>query len=154
MITVYTATYNRAYVLEDLYNSLIRQTNQNFDWLIIDDGSQDNTHKLVSKWEKESKIKITYKFQENKGKMEALNLAHDLICRELNVCVDSDDYLVDDAIEIILSEWETVKGNKKIAGLVGLDVFKTGEVVGTKFPEDLKYQRPEAQPVRLLQYFR
>ena len=141
MITVYTATYNRAYVLEDLYNSLIRQTNQNFDWLIIDDGSQDNTRELVSKWIEDDLIKITYKFQNNKGKMEALNFAHDLISRELNVCVDSDDYLADDAIEIILSEWEKVKGNKKIAGLVGLDVFKTGEVVGTKFPEDLKYSK-------------
>jgi len=141
MITVYTATYNRAYVLENLYNSLLRQSNQSFEWLIIDDGSQDNTHKLVSKWIKDDKIKITYKFQQNKGKMEALNLAHDLISSELNVCVDSDDYLVDDAIEIILCEWEKVKSNKKIAGIVGLDVFKTGEVVGTKFPEDLKYSK-------------
>ena len=73
MITVYTATYNRAYVLENLYNSLLRQSNQSFEWLIIDDGSQDNTHKLVSKWIKDDKIKITYKFQQNKGKMEALN---------------------------------------------------------------------------------
>ena len=141
MITVYTPTFNRAYVLENLYNSLIRQTVQNFDWLIIDDGSNDNTRELVSKWIEDDLIKITYKFQNNKGKMEALNFAHDLISRELNVCVDSDDYLVDDAIEIILSEWEKVKGNKKIAGLVGLDVFKTGEVVGTKFPEDLKYSK-------------
>jgi len=141
MITVYTATFNRGYIISNLYNSLLRQSNQNFEWLIIDDGSQDDTYQLVLKWIKDGKIKIRYEFQNNKGKMEALNFAHDLISSELNVCVDSDDYLVDDAIEIILSEWEKVKGNKKIAGLVGLDVFKTGEVVGTKFPEDLKYSK-------------
>jgi glycosyltransferase involved in cell wall biosynthesis len=141
MITVYTPTYNRGFIISNLYNSLLRQSNQNFEWLIIDDGSEDNTHQLVSQWIEEDKIKIRYFHQENKGKMEALNLAHDLIETELNVCIDSDDYLVDVAIEIILSEWEKVKGNKKIAGLVGLDVFKTGEVVGTKFPEDLKYSK-------------
>lgn len=141
MITVYTPTFNRGYILSNLYYSLLRQTNQNFEWLIIDDGSKDNTRELVSKWIEDNKIKITYKYQENKGKMEALNFAHDLICSELNVCVDSDDFLVDDAIEIILDEWKKVRGNKKIAGLVGLDVFKSGEVVGTKFPEDLKYSK-------------
>jgi glycosyltransferase involved in cell wall biosynthesis len=141
MITIYTPTYNRAYRLPDLYQSLLRQTDQNFEWLIIDDGSQDETCQLVSKWIKDDKIKIRYQFQKNKGKMEALNFAHDLISSELNVCVDSDDYLVDDAIEIIYNKWEKVKDNKKIAGIVGLDVFKNGEVVGTKFPEDLVYSK-------------
>ena len=141
MITVYTPTYNRGYIISNLYNSLLRQSNQNFEWSIIDDGSKDETCQLVSKWIKDDNIKIRYEYQENKGKMEALNLAHDLISSELNVCVDSDDYLVDDAIETIYNEWYKVKDNKKVAGIVGLDVFKNGEVVGTRFPKDLVYSK-------------
>lgn len=140
MITVYTPTYNRAYRLPDLYQSLIRQSNQNFKWLVLDDGSTDDTRELVNSWIKENKIDITYYYHENKGKQETVNKAHALIISDLNVCVDSDDYLVDDAIEIILREWSYVNSND-IAGIVGLDIYKNDKIVGSKFPENLKYSK-------------
>ena len=139
-ITVYTPTYNRAYCLDNLYQSLLRQTNKSFQWLVIDDGSTDNTQKLVNNWIANNKLPIIYKCQINKGKQEAVNLAHYLIDTELNVCVDSDDYLTDSAIEIILSKWDELE-QEDVAGIVGLDSFQDRRIVGTKFPANLKYAR-------------
>ena len=139
MITVYTTTFNRAYLLHKLYNSLVDQSSKHFEWLIVDDGSYDNTKKIVNDWIKQNKIKIRYYFQKNKGKMEAINLAHSLINNEICVNVDSDDYLPSDAIEIICSEWKTIRHDKKVAGIVGLDIYENNSVVGDKFPHDLKY---------------
>ena len=100
-ITVYTPTYNRAYRLPDLYESLLRQTDRRFEWLIVDDGSTDDTKELVATWIQEQKIPIRYFFQENKGKQEACNWAHSLLETELHTCVDSDDYLCDNALSLI-----------------------------------------------------
>lgn len=137
-LTIFTPTYNRAYCLNQCYESLIRQTNQNFIWLIIDDGSSDNTKELVNSWIAENKISIQYHFQENKGMHGAHNTAYDLVETELNVCIDSDDFMPDDAVESILSFWEKQNDKEKIAGLVGLDSYKNGEIIGKKFPPNLK----------------
>ncbi len=137
-ITVFTPTYNRAYCLDQCYQSLIRQTNQDFLWLIIDDGSTDNTEELVNSWIKENKIAIKYHFQENLGMHGGHNAAYRIIDTELNVCIDSDDFMPDDAVEKILSNWEAVKDNQKLAGLVGLDADQTGKIIGSKMPDDLK----------------
>ena len=140
-ITVYTPTFNRAYCLPQLYNSLLNQTVNDFVWLIIDDGSTDNTEEIVKIWIKQSPFKILYFKQINEGKMEKVNFAHQFIDTELNMCVDSDDYLLNDSIEIILKEWEKIKFNQNIAGMVGLDVFKDHTVVGTKFPENISISK-------------
>lgn len=139
-ITVYTPTYNRAYCLHQLYESLKRQTCSidDFQWLIVDDGSTDNTEELVKKWQSEASFKLVYHKQKNEGKMAKLNFIHQIVDTELCTCVDSDDYLVDDGVELILSEWNKVKHNQTIAGLVGLDVYKNGKIVGTEFPKDLE----------------
>lgn len=137
-LTIFTPTYNRAYCLNQCYESLVRQTNQNFIWLIIDDGSSDNTKELVNSWIAENKISIQYHFQENKGMHGAHNTAYDLVETELNVCIDSDDFMPDDAVESILSFWEKQNDKEKIAGLVGLDSYKNGEIIGKKFPPNLK----------------
>lgn len=136
-LTVFTPTFNRAYCLHQVYNSLLRQTNKNFLWLIIDDGSSDNTEELVKNWIMENKIEIQYVFQENQGMHGAYNTAYENIDTELNVCIDSDDFMPDDAIENIHNFWEKY-GNEKYAGLVGLDAYFNGEIIGKKFPEDLK----------------
>lgn len=140
MLTVYTPTYNRAYRLPDLYQSLLRQTNPKFKWLVLDDGSTDNTKKLVTSWINENKINISYHFHENRGKQETVNVAHNLINTELNMCVDSDDFLVNNAVELILKEWDKIDSNL-IAGIVGLDIYLNHEVVGTKFPDKIEYLR-------------
>src|SRR5690606_33371174 len=140
-LTIYTPTYNRAYCLPQLYNSLNSQTLQDFIWLVIDDGSTDNTKELIDDWIKSSRFEIIYFRQQNEGKMEKVNFAHNFIFTELNMCVDSDDYLLDNAVEIILNEWGKVSSNSKIAGMVGLDIFKDGSIVGQKFPDNLNFSK-------------
>jgi glycosyltransferase involved in cell wall biosynthesis len=136
-LTVFTPTYNRAYCLHQLYESLVRQTSQDFIWLIIDDGSSDNTKELVDSWINENKIEIQYQYKENGGMHTGHNLAYDLIETELNVCIDSDDYMTDDAVEKILTFWKE-NGNENCGGIYALDIDKKGVITGEKFPDDLK----------------
>ena len=104
ILTVFTPTYNRAYTLHKCYESLRRQTNKGFVWLIIDDGSTDNTKELVDSWLKnDNGFEIRYAYKENGGMHTGHNKAYELIDTELNVCIDSDDYMPDDAVEGILS---------------------------------------------------
>ncbi|UMB55461.1 glycosyltransferase family 2 protein [Lutibacter sp. A64] len=138
LVTVFTPTYNRAFCLGQLYESLLKQTATNFCWLIIDDGSTDTTKELVATWIAEHKIEINYVFQENQGMHGAHNTAYSLITTELNVCVDSDDYMPNNAIELILNTWESVKHKNTIAGIVGLDCDTKNNSIGTKFPESVK----------------
>ncbi|WP_430813436.1 glycosyltransferase family 2 protein [Carboxylicivirga sp. RSCT41] len=137
-LTVFTPSFNRAYLLPNLYNSLVRQTSKDFAWLIVDDGSSDGTEELVQKWIDENKVEILYKYQDNLGMHGAHNTAYELIETELNVCIDSDDYMPDNAVELILDTWSKNKDDK-YAGILGLDCYKNGQVVSSrKFPEELK----------------
>lgn len=135
-ITVYTPTFNRAYTLERAYQALCRQTCKDFEWLIIDDGSTDNTKQIVEEWITEGKIPITYYYQDNSGVNVARNKAIELISTELNICVDSDDYLTDDAIELLITTWKnrTVLNS---CGIIGYDVFQSGEYACDLFPESI-----------------
>ncbi|EZH75316.1 beta-glycosyltransferase [Aquimarina atlantica] len=137
-ITVFTPTYNRAYCLHKCYESLIKQSNQDFVWLIIDDGSTDTTEELVASWIKENKIDIIYHYQENLGMHGGHNAAYRLIETTLNLCIDSDDCMAENAIEKILNSWETIKDKPEYAGLVGLDADESGAIIGTKIPENIK----------------
>ncbi len=136
-LTVFTPTFNRAYCLDQLYQSLCNQSNQDFLWLVIDDGSSDNTKDLLASWQNEQKIAIQYVYKENGGMHTGHNTAYNHITSPINTCIDSDDAMPNNAVEEILKAYEDIKNNPKIAGIVGLDVFKTGAVVGTQFPEDL-----------------
>ena len=100
-ITVFTPAYNRAYCLARVYESLLKQTNQNFVWLIVDDGSTDNTKELVAGWVKEQKLVIKYIYKANGGMHTAHNAAYKNIDTELNVCIDSDDFMPISAIQNI-----------------------------------------------------
>ena len=133
-LTVFSPTYNRADTLHLCYESLCRQTCRDFEWLVIDDGSTDGTRELVEGWQHEKKIPITYFYQENQGMHGAHNAAYRLIHTELNTCIDSDDYMPDDAVEIIVNFWKQ-HGNKEVAGIIALDVDFSGNLIGTKFPE-------------------
>ncbi len=112
------------------------QTNKNFIWLIIDDGSTDNTKELVSKWMKEESIHIIYHWQENQGMHGAHNTAYQLIDTELNVCIDSDDYMPEDAIEKILTFWAE-HGSSKVSGIIGLDANTKGDTIGSRLPDNI-----------------
>lgn len=135
-ITVFTPTFNRAFCLHQVYESLLRQTNPKFKWLVIDDGSSDNTEEIVNDWIKEGKIKIVYIYQENQGMHGVYNTAYKNIDTELNICIDSDDYLADNTIDLIHRKWEEY-GSNQYAGLVGLDAKFSGKIIGSRFPESL-----------------
>ena len=136
-LTVFTPTYNRAHTIGRTYESLCRQTSKDFCWLVVDDGSVDNTKELVGKWIKEDKIPIRYIYQQNQGMHGAHNTAYRNIDTELNTCIDSDDYMPDDAVEKIISFWKKY-GSKKYAGIIGLDATSDGKLIGEPFPEELK----------------
>lgn len=106
-LTVFTPTYNRAYILENLYRSLQKQTSRDFEWLVVDDGSTDETESLFAIWmAEENPFPIRYYKKENGGKCRAINFGLTLAKGELFFNVDSDDYLTEDAVEKIL-RWES-----------------------------------------------
>ena len=135
-LTIFTPAYNRAHTLPRTYHSLCRQTCKDFEWLIIDDGSTDNTKALVEQWQQENKIPIRYIYQENQGMHGAHNTAYRNITTELNTCIDSDDWMPDDAVEKIIQFWKE-KGSNNYAGIIGLDAYESGKIVGSPFPDNL-----------------
>ena len=135
-LTIFTPTYNRAHTIERTYHSLCRQSCKEFDWLIIDDGSTDNTASIVKAWVAENKIPIRYVYKENGGLYTGYNVAYSLIESELCVCVDSDDYMPDDAVEKIYKCW-IERGGEQYAGLIGLDFHLDGTPIGGHFPTGL-----------------
>lgn len=124
-VTIFTPTYNRRYILHELYNSLKRQTKKDFEWLIVDDGSSDNTIDLVNKWIEEKDIKIEYYYVKNGGKQRAINYGLDKAKGELFFVVDSDDYLSDNAIEKII-DWEKEIPSRGYCGFAGNWATKDG----------------------------
>ena len=133
-LTVFTPTYNRAYILQRCYESLVRQTSKDFIWLIIDDGSTDNTKSLVDQWIKEkNEFEIKYVYKENGGMHTGHNKAYELIDTELNVCIDSDDFMPDNSVELIVDFWSKY-GSNRYSGIVSLDNDDKGNIIGTKLP--------------------
>lgn len=118
-ITVLTATYNREHLLPQLYESINRnyESYSDFEWIIMDDGSVDDTKKIVSKWMKESKYKIEYHYQKNQGKMKAINNGLQYVNGDIVVEMDSDDYFLDDAFKTINEDYEKLN-NEHIYGII------------------------------------
>lgn len=119
-ITIFTPTYNRAYILGQLYRSIQKQTFRDFEWLIVDDGSTDNTEYLVNEWQKDANdFPIRYYKKDNGGKYRAINYALELAQGELFFTMDSDDYLSENALRRI-AYWENTINNKHdYAGVAG-----------------------------------
>lgn len=137
-ITIFTPTYNRREKLKRCYNSLVNQTNKSFEWIIVDDGSVDNTDELVNLWITENKIDLKYFKQENSGKMIAHNKGVQNALGNIFVCLDSDDYLKENTVEEILKVWNEID-NSKCVGIVSLKIFENYKPVGTTMPNNLKY---------------
>ena len=137
LLTVFTPAYNRARTLIRTYESLCAQDCKEFIWLIVDDGSVDNTRELVRNWKsKDNGFEIQYIYKENGGMHTAHNVAYENIHTELNVCIDSDDCMAEGAVRAILDKWESVK-DKGYAGIIGLDSDMNGNIVGNGFSADL-----------------
>lgn len=154
-LTVFTPAYNRAQTIGRTYKSLCAQTNHDFEWLVVDDGSTDNTKDLIMSYLTNVRqngdsefcgqsveapwLKVRYIYQENQGMHGAHNTAYDAIQTELNTCIDSDDYMPNDAVENILNLWQSLTDFEKrqYAGILALDVEdKTLKVIGAELPKD------------------
>ena len=153
-LTIFTPTYNRVKLLNRGYLALCSQTSFDFCWLIIDDGSTDSTSDLVKSWLIPESIsylkdgfigfsmdapclKIRYCYKENGGLHTGYNKAIELIETELCVCIDSDDFMPENAVEKIVHFWKQ-KGNPNVAGILGLDFFLDGKPIGGYFPEGIE----------------
>lgn len=134
-LTVFTPTYNRINLLKRCYDSMKRQTNQEFIWMVIDDGSTDRTQDVVEEWKlEEHGFDIEYYYKENGGLHTAYNEAIAHIITQLCVCVDSDDFMPDDAIERILKFWKKNESDN-YAGIIGLDSYLNGQIIGDFLPK-------------------
>ena len=133
--TIFTPTFNRKELLEKLYKSLQKQTYKDFEWLIIDDGSDDGTKEKAEEFLSEKKLDIKYYFKENGGKQRAYNFATDKANGELFICLDSDDEYVENGLETILKYWKKYEKNNNIAGMGYLSTYPNREVIGSSFPE-------------------
>ncbi|MFQ7001962.1 MAG: glycosyltransferase family A protein [Clostridium sp.] len=136
LVTIFTTTYNRAELLKRLYESLKEQSDKDFEWIIVDDGSKDNTKEVVQGFIKEKIIPIKYLKKENEGKHIAINVGCDMAEGELFFIVDSDDYIPKEAIEEVKRDWKKYRNNTGIAGLVYLKAWKNGNLMGRKFEKD------------------
>lgn len=136
-ITVFTPSYNRAYILPKLYKSLRQQTCKDFEWLIVDDGSTDNTEHLVASWLLEADISIRYIRQENAGKHFAINRGVAEAQGELFLIVDSDDHLTSDAIQILCERFAEIAKDERFAGISGVRVDFKGKRIGDLLPIDV-----------------
>lgn len=135
-ITVFTPTYNRAYRLEKLYKSLQSQTFKDFEWVVVDDGSTDNTQDLFSSFmAQNNSFDINYIKTENGGKHRAINRGVSEARGELFYIVDSDDYLPDDALETIDTIEKTIPEQEKcnFGGVCGQKGFEGGNAIGNSF---------------------
>lgn len=135
MITVFTPTYNRRKELEGLYASLINQTDYDFEWLIVDDGSKDDTKKFINKIIKENKINVRYIYKENGGKQSAYNRGLEEAKGDIFLCIDSDDILDKKAIKTIKLDFKKI--TKKSAGYAYVQgyISDRNKIIGTDFGE-------------------
>lgn len=138
VFSVATPSYNRGHVLQRVYDSLCAQSFTAFEWIIIDDGSTDNTGALVRAWAAQAPFEIRYYYQENQHKKVAINYAVAEARGRFIVIADSDDEILPDALQHLHDAWERIPEEQKdmFVGVTGLCIEETGQIVGNLFPED------------------
>lgn len=138
-ITILTPTYNRASLLPRLFDSLLRQTNKAFEWIVVDDGSTDDTREVVANLKEKcgGAFPMGYVYKANGGKHMAINIGAERARGELLFIADSDDLLTDDALETVENSWHDISDDKSFAGIAGLDItMDTREVIGSGLPQE------------------
>lgn len=130
-ITVFTATYNRAHLLERVWKSLVEQRFDGMEWVVVDDGSVDGTREVVDGLKRKSGFDVVYMWKENGGKHTAINEGVRMARGDLFVMVDSDDVLEVGALENIWNTWSRVEDKKRIGGVAGLMRGSDGVRIGT-----------------------
>jgi len=136
-LTIFTPAYNRCDLLCRLYKSLLNQTNKSFEWLIVDDGSSDNTKNVVESWTEAGLINIRYIYQNNGGKYKAFNKGVKEADTELFFCVDSDDFVTDNAVEIILTAWKKHKNDSSLSGILAVKVDQNKKRLSDMLPQGI-----------------
>lgn len=134
-LSIITPTFNRGKLLERLYLSLESQTNKNFDWIVVDDGSTDDTESIISKF-KPGDFDILYLKKNNGGKHTALNFAIERCSSDVCLIVDSDDMLLPAAVDFFISQWDIYYSDKDVAAISALCIDSSGTVVGDLFPKN------------------
>lgn len=129
-ITVFTPTYNRGHLLNDLFSSLYKQDFDDFEWLIVDDGSEDSTEEIIRSYMSDTKFPIRFYRTQNGGKHRAINFAVERAAGELFFIVDSDDRITPNALNIVWAEYQKVAGLAEFAGVCGLKVYPDGSKIG------------------------
>ena len=140
MISIVTATYNREKLLKRLYNSLCKQESKLFEWIVIDDGSIDNTENLITEFKNENTINIIYLKKVNGGKHTALNLGIELANFPYIFFVDSDDVLPENSIKTIIDKIGKISlrsDYKNLAGICGDKAHLDGQVVGSVLEDEI-----------------
>ena len=139
MITVFTPSYNRKNELKKLYDSLLKQDNKDFEWLIVDDGSSDDTGSYIKKIKKDNKININYIYKENGGKQSAYNMGLDKAKGNIFLCIDSDDILKKNILNIIENDFKKIIKDEDIAGVMYIQSYikDKNKIIGTSFPKEL-----------------
>ncbi len=133
MVTVFTPTYNRKKELENLYKSLVKQTDKDFEWLIVDDGSKDETEKFINKLIRENKINIRYVYKENGGKQSAYNVGLGETLGDVFVCIDSDDILDSKAVEVIKNDFKKLENDSCGYAYLQGYISDKNKIIGTDF---------------------
>lgn len=149
-LTIFTPVFNRAHCIGQCYQSMRRQKNQNFVWIIVDDGSTDHLEDVVRPWLEEGaqEFQVLFFRKQNGGLASAYNAALSHVKTDYWVCIDSDDWLADDAVDIIYDAIRRSEaGQMRISGFVGLDALPDGKICGGPFPDvetaslmDLKFR--------------
>lgn len=135
-VTIITPTYNRADKLPRLYNSLQNQTFKEIVWLIMDDGSTDDTKDLVRKWQLEGKLEIDYHYHANVHKVITMFRGFDLVKTDYHFRVDSDDELPSDSVEILYNHMLSIQDDPEFCAVIGRLKDQSGNINGTDFPEN------------------
>lgn len=138
-LTVFTPTFNRAQTLPRVFESLMRQSSRDFCWLVIDDGSTDETRELITSWKVTAPFQIDYIYQPNQGKHNAHNAAVQHARTELFLIMDSDDELLPTGVEVVVSAWRSMSSpeRKAIAGIWTRCRNSKGEMIGGQFCQEV-----------------
>jgi len=137
--TVFTPTYNRAHLIHRVYESLQKQTFRDFEWLIVDDGSSDNTKEVIEQFKQIANFPIRYIYQENGGKHRAFNRGVKEAQGEFFLTADSDDWFLDNALEKLKKYWDMIPEEEKehFSAVTGLCEDQDGNIIGNQYPKDI-----------------
>lgn len=136
-LTIFTPTFNRASLLPRLYQSLKNQSSKDFVWMIINDGSSDNTDEVVQSFLEENILEIEYIKQKNQGMHGVHNTAYENCKTVINTCIDDDDMMPENGVELIINKWNSLgQSQKKYSGIIALDAHFDGKIIGKKLDKE------------------